>query len=55
MSLICKGKTNEEIGESMHLAEVTIRKIVSQLFLRFSARNRVELAVKYHSIKDSYQ
>ncbi|WP_311357466.1 response regulator transcription factor [Corynebacterium riegelii] len=55
LSLICKGKTNEEIGESMHLAEVTIRKIVSQLFLRFSARNRVELAVKYHSIKDSYQ
>lgn len=54
LSLICEGKTNKEIGESMHLAEVTIRKIISQLFLRFSARNRVELAVKYHAVKDSF-
>ena len=53
LSLICEGKTNEEIGTSMHLAEVTVRKIISQLLLRFSARNRVELAVKYHAVKDS--
>ncbi|KAB3519224.1 hypothetical protein GC425_09520 [Corynebacterium sp. zg254] len=54
LSLICEGKTNVEIGESMRLAEVTIRKIISQLFLRFSAKNRVDLAIKYLSIKHSY-
>lgn len=54
LSLICEGKTNVEIGESMRLAEVTIRKIISQLFLRFSAKNRLDLAIKYLSIKHPF-
>lgn len=54
LSLICEGKTNREIGEALHLAEITVRKIISSLFWRFSARNRVDLAVRYQSVKDSY-
>ncbi|AEG80628.1 response regulator transcription factor [Corynebacterium ulcerans] len=55
LSLICEGKTNREIGKSMNLAEVTVRKATSTLFHRFSAKNRVDLAVKYQAVKDMYQ
>ncbi|WIM68705.1 response regulator transcription factor [Corynebacterium breve] len=55
LSLISEGKTNREIGESLRLAEITVRTVISHLFWRFSARNRVDLAVKYQSVKDSYQ
>lgn len=51
LSLICEGKTNEEIGKSMNLAEVTIRKMITSLFCRFPAKNRVNLAVKYQASK----
>lgn len=51
LSLICEGKTNGEIGEAMHLAEITVRKVISGLFTRFSAKNRVDLAVKYQAMK----
>lgn len=54
LSLICEGKSNVEIAEELHFAEVTIRKIISKLFILFSAKNRVDLAVKYQAIKNSY-
>ncbi|QVI99271.1 response regulator transcription factor [Corynebacterium diphtheriae] len=55
LSLICEGKSNAEIAEELHFAEVTIRKIISKLFILFSAKNRVDLAVKYQTIKELYQ
>ncbi|OFT91600.1 response regulator [Corynebacterium sp. HMSC28B08] len=55
LSLICEGKTNGEIGKSLRLAEVTVRKVIANLFIKFSARNRVDLAVRYQTCKDSHQ
>lgn len=55
LSLICEGKTNREIGTSLSLAEVTVRKVISELFHRFSAKNRVDLAVRFQAVKDSYR
>ncbi len=51
LSLLCEGKTNREIGKSLCLAEVTVRKAIANLFITFSARNRVDLAVRYQAVK----
>ena len=55
LSLICEGKTNKEIAKSLCLAEITVKKAIANLFIQFSARNRVDLAIRYQAVKDSNQ
>ncbi|MDK8665478.1 response regulator [Corynebacterium propinquum] len=55
LSLICEGKTNKEIAKSLCLAEITVKKAIANLFIQFSARNRVDLAMRYQAVKDSNQ
>lgn len=55
LSLICEGKTNREIAKSLCLAEITVKKAIANLFIQFSARNRVDLAIRYQAVKDSNQ
>ena len=55
LALICEGKTNGEIAKSLCLAEITVKKAIANLFIQFSARNRVDLAVRYQAVMDSNQ
>jgi DNA-binding NarL/FixJ family response regulator len=41
------GMTNRQIAERLYLSPLTIRNRISLLLVRFAARNRTELAVKY--------
>ncbi len=44
LSLISKGKTNKEIGESLFLAEKTVRNLVTKVMKKIEVSNRTEAA-----------
>ena len=48
--LAISGKTNQEIAEELHLAEITIKKALSRIYKKLGIRNRTQLAalVKQH-------
>lgn len=48
--LAVSGKTNREIAEELHLAEITIKKALSRIYKKLGIRNRTQLAtlVKQH-------
>ena len=48
--LAISGKTNQEIAEELHLAEITIKKSLSRIYKKLGIRNRTQLAalVKQH-------
>jgi two-component system response regulator DevR len=48
---VARGKTNAEIGESLHLSEKTVRNYVSTILGKLNLGNRIELAtyaVEHH-------
>lgn len=47
VELIAEGKTNREIGESLHLAEGTIRNQVSQVLAKLGVGRRAEAAARF--------
>ena len=51
LNLISKGKTNKEIGESLFLAEKTVRNLVTKIMKKIEVSNRTEAAafwLKHH-------
>lgn len=42
--LAVSGKTNREIAEELHLAEITIKKALSRIYKKLGIRNRTQLA-----------
>lgn len=42
---VARGRTNGEIARTLHLAPSSVKKLVSRIFLRLGARNRVEAAL----------
>lgn len=44
LELMAEGKTNREIGESLHLAEQTIKNYVSSIFSKLGVTRRAEAA-----------
>lgn len=48
------GLSNKQIGRRMHLSSFTVRNYVSQLLLKFEARNRTELLTKVISLRRYY-
>ncbi|MFJ3175328.1 response regulator [Streptomyces roseus] len=43
--LVSEGLTNREIGSRIHLAEKTVKNIISRLFVKLGAERRVQAAV----------
>ncbi len=44
LNLISKGKTNKEIGESLFLAEKTVRNLITKIMKKIEVSNRTEAA-----------
>jgi len=44
LTLISQGKTNKEIGESMFLAEKTVRNLITKIMKKINVTNRTEAA-----------
>lgn len=44
LNLISQGKTNKEIGESMFLAEKTVRNLITKIMKKINVTNRTEAA-----------
>lgn len=42
--LAISGKTNQEIAEELHLAEITIKKALSRIYKKLEIKNRTQLA-----------
>ena len=43
IKMVSQGKTNQEIAEALHIAEITVKKRLSQLYHRFGVTNRTGL------------
>jgi DNA-binding NarL/FixJ family response regulator len=46
LELVCDGLTNHEIGDELHIADVTARQHVQSIIRKLHARNRTDSAVK---------
>jgi len=44
LNLVARGQNNREIGQALHLSEITARNYVTALLEKLHLRNRVELA-----------
>jgi len=56
LNLISQGKTNKEIGESLFLAEKTVRNLITKIMKKINVTNRTEAAafwLKHKGGKDS--
>jgi len=47
LQLLLEGLTNREMANELHLSPFTLRNIISNLFIKYEARNRTELIIKY--------
>ncbi|MEU8378223.1 response regulator transcription factor [Streptosporangium sp. NPDC048865] len=45
LHLVAEGRSNAEIGETLHLSEATVKGYLSSAFARLGVRNRVEAAL----------
>ncbi len=45
LRLLVEGMSNEEIGQSLHLSEGTVKKYLGSVMTKLHARNRVQVAV----------
>jgi DNA-binding NarL/FixJ family response regulator len=45
LGLVADGLSNREIGERVHLSELTIKSYIEDLLKRLGARNRVHAAI----------
>ncbi|GAB4483529.1 MAG: response regulator transcription factor [Anaerolineales bacterium] len=51
LNLVAQGQNNREIGQALHLSEITARNYVTALLEKLQLRNRVELAayaIRHH-------
>ena len=46
LELVCNGMTNHEIGDELHIADVTARQHVQSVIRKLHTRNRTDSAVK---------
>lgn len=46
--LLLRGKTNKEIGHSLSISDGTVKAHVHKIMCKLSARNRIDLANKFH-------
>jgi DNA-binding NarL/FixJ family response regulator len=46
LELIIEGKSNNEIGQQLHLSEGTVKNYVSAILSKCQVKNRTELAIK---------
>lgn len=53
LSLLARGMTNNEIAESLHLANGTVKAHVSAILRKLGARNRTEAALMYTRPSDA--
>lgn len=54
IELTISGKSNKQIGRILFYSPLTIRNYVSNLLVKFHARNRSELVIKYVSLQRYY-
>jgi len=54
VQLLFEGLSNPEISQRLHLSQLTIRNYLSQLLLKFEARNRTELVIKLIAARRYY-
>ena len=45
LAWLARGKSNKEIGEVLHLSEITVRNYVSTILEKLHLNNRIELAI----------
>lgn len=45
--MVSQGKTNQEIAKALHIAEITVKKRLSQLYHRFGVTYRTGLIHKF--------
>ena len=45
LELICKGLSNEEIGNKLHISKHTVKRYVSSIYNKLNVKNRKELMV----------
>lgn len=45
--MVSQGKTNQEIAKALNIAEITVKKRLSQLYQRFGVTNRTGLIYKF--------
>ncbi len=50
LASIAEGHTNKEIASSLHLSEKTVKHYVTNILTKLQVRNRVEAALKAHSL-----
>ncbi len=50
LASIAEGHTNKEIAASLHLSEKTVKHYVTNILTKLQVRNRVEAALKAHSL-----
>ena len=46
MRLLFDGYSNREMGEALHLSPLTVRNYISNLILKYEARNRTDLLAR---------
>ena len=49
--LLYEGLNNREIGDSLHLSELTVRNYISRMLGKFEARNRTHLLAKVVALR----
>jgi two-component system, NarL family, response regulator LiaR len=54
LEAVAGGFSNREIGARLQISDQTVKKYVSVLIQKFYVRNRVHLAVLWHSNRRSY-
>lgn len=47
ISILIKGKSNEQIAKNLHVSVNTIRTHLSSSFKKLNVKNRTELVIKY--------
>ncbi len=45
LELVAQGRSNKEIGQALHLSEITVRNYVSNMLTKLHLHNRIELAI----------
>lgn len=45
ISLLCDGKSNREVAESLHLAETTVKSHIARIMQKLEVRDRVQIVI----------
>lgn len=52
--LVSQGQKNKEIAEALHISEIYVKKLISELFKIYKVKNRVELSIEYNAEKMNF-